>query len=95
VLDDVKAKPVVAAQGSASLDTPCARQLTAPVVGMKVSLRRGRTKVSGFAAPWMGAGLGRRVPNIRNCACDKRRDWRTKEMGKKKEASRLTGPPLI
>jgi hypothetical protein len=32
---------------------------------MKVSLRRGRTKVSGFAAPWMGAGLGRRVPNIR------------------------------
>jgi hypothetical protein len=65
VLDDVKAKPVVAAQGSASLDTPCARQLTAPVVGMKVSLRRGRTKVSGFAAPWMGAGLGRRVPNIR------------------------------
>jgi hypothetical protein len=61
VLADVKAKPVVAAQGAASLDIVCARRPRRSVVGAEESLRRGRTK----------------------------------EMGKKKEASRLTGPLLI
>jgi hypothetical protein len=51
VLGRIKAEPRRGGRRSAaSLDTPCARWRWHPAVGMKVSLRRGRTKVIGFAA---------------------------------------------
>src|SRR5262245_29796173 len=44
VLGRIKAKPSVAAEEAASLDTPCARQRLDLAVGARESLRRGRTR---------------------------------------------------
>jgi hypothetical protein len=44
VLGRIKAKPSVAADEAASLDTTCARRRLDPTVGARESLRRGRTR---------------------------------------------------
>jgi hypothetical protein len=70
VLGAIKDKPSRAREMRV-LDRPCARRRRHPVVGMKVSLRRGRTKVIGFAAV-DGRRLGpARAPIIKDSACGK------------------------
>src|SRR6476646_8424920 len=44
VLGRIKAKPSVAADEAASLDTTCARRRCDPTVGARESLRRGRAR---------------------------------------------------
>src|SRR6478672_9616957 len=44
VLGRIKAKPSVAADEAASLDTTCARRRLDPAVGARESLQRGRTR---------------------------------------------------
>src|SRR5262245_26419423 len=48
VLGPIKAKPSVAAEEAASLDTTCARRRQHSAVGARESLRRGRTREMTF-----------------------------------------------